>query len=83
MKLAVSEADSLAAKVETLRVFLEQELGLEQFMGLYHHLESLSPKCDRDAAAARVCELVGEERVHFVPLVHQLIAAEEMMHSSV
>ena len=82
VELPISDGDTLAAKVETLRVFLEQELGMELFLRLYHHLENLSPTADAQAAADAICAMVGEENVRFIPLVHQLITTEEVMHAS-
>jgi hypothetical protein len=81
VELPVSEGDSLAAKVETLRVLLEQHLGMEPFLKLYHHLEGLAPTACVADAAEEVCAMVGEDNVHFIPLVHQLITTEEVMHA--
>jgi hypothetical protein len=80
--LPVAEEDSLAAKIEALRIFLERELGTETFLKLYHHLESLSPDDDAFSAADTLCSMVGDDKVHFIPLVHQLITSEEVMHAS-
>lgn len=80
--LPVAKEDSLAAKIEALRVFLERELSTETFLKLYHHLESLSPDDDACTAADALCSMVGDDKVHFIPLVHQLITSEEVMHAS-
>jgi hypothetical protein len=80
--LPVCERDSLAAKVETLRIFLEQELGMEMFLQLYHRLENLPSSADAGEAAAAIHGLIGDDNVHFIPLVHQLITTEEVMHAA-
>lgn len=81
VSLPSTVGDSLAAKVEALRVFLEQELGTEEFLQLYNLLEGLSPNSDTVVSAATVCSLVGEDKLQFIPLVHQLISCEELVHA--
>ncbi|CAE8636297.1 unnamed protein product, partial [Polarella glacialis] len=39
LELFVSEADSLSYRIEALRVYLEKELGLQDFLSVYHYLE--------------------------------------------
>lgn len=70
---------ALAAKAEALRTYLELELGPDKFGTLYRHMEGLSPQGDAQQAAEATLALVGEANVHFIPLVHQLIASEEAL----
>ena len=70
---------ALAAKAEALRTYLELELGADKFGTLYRHMEALSPEGDAEAAAEATLTLVGQANVHFIPLVHQLIASEEAL----
>jgi NIMA (never in mitosis gene a)-related kinase 1/4/5 len=76
--LIADERDSLAAKVEALRVYLEQQMGLEPFLSLYRYMESFTIDEDPHIAADTIMQMVGEN-VRFIPMVHQLIASEEVV----
>lgn len=81
LPLPVKESDSLAQKVEALRVFLEQALGTGPFLKLYRHMESSTPEPCGQADPEDLCARLGYSHVHYVPLVHQLIVSEELMHA--
>lgn len=81
LPLPVKASDSLAQKVEALRVFLEQALGTGPFMKLYRHLENDTEESCRQADPEELCSQLGYSHVHYVPLVHQLIVSEELMHA--
>ncbi|GLI70930.1 hypothetical protein VaNZ11_016024 [Volvox africanus] len=76
----VREGDSLALKVEALRVFLEQNLGTNAFLKVYRMLESLSSEDDEAQVSAAFLAVLGQEKLPFLQLVHQLIVCEENMH---
>ncbi|GIL80611.1 hypothetical protein Vretifemale_9761, partial [Volvox reticuliferus] len=76
----VREGDSLALKVEALRVFLEQNLGTNAFLKVYRMLESLSFEDDEAQVSAAFLAVLGQEKLPYLQLVHQLIVCEENMH---
>lgn len=53
-------------------------MGVEPFLQLYHYMESFSIEEDPHVAADTILKIVGEN-VRFIPLVHQLIASEEVI----
>ncbi|KAG2486399.1 hypothetical protein HYH03_014976 [Edaphochlamys debaryana] len=77
----VGARDSLALKVEALRVYLETALGTEPFLKVYRRLESLTLEDDEGAVSAEFLAVLGPERLPYLQLVHQLIVCEENMHS--
>ncbi|GFR44775.1 hypothetical protein Agub_g6107 [Astrephomene gubernaculifera] len=77
----VREGDSLALKVEALRVFLETHLGTDPFLRVYRRLESLSVDDDEAAVSAEFLAALGQEKLPYLQLVHQLIVCEENMHA--
>lgn len=77
----VRESDSLALKVEALRVFLESKLGTDPFLKVYRRLESLSIEDDEGEVSAEFLAVLGQERLPYLQLVHQLIVCEENMHA--
>ncbi|GIL63301.1 hypothetical protein Vafri_17397 [Volvox africanus] len=76
----VREGDSLALKVEALRVFLEQNLGTNAFLKVYRMLENLSVEDDEAQVSAAFLAVLGQEKLPYLQLVHQLIVCEENMH---
>ncbi|GLC38425.1 hypothetical protein PLESTB_001579500 [Pleodorina starrii] len=76
----VREGDSLALKVEALRVFLETNLGTDAFLKVYRMLESLTIEDDEAAVSAKFLDILGAPKLPYLQLVHQLIVCEENMH---
>ena len=71
------QGDSVTEIVEELRMLLERELGAAAFVEVYNTMERLAPTDDDDLTVQRIIEVLGYEKVHFVPLIHQLIICEE------
>ena len=71
------QGDSVTEIVEELRMLLERELGAAAFVDVYNTMEQLAPTDDDDLTVRRIIEVLGYEKVHFVPLIHQLIICEE------
>ena len=82
VRLPVGDEDSLSAKVEALRMLLEDALGMERFLKLYHHLEGLSTAAEPEAVDEEIRAIVGEDNVRFTSLVQQLISTEEVLHAA-
>jgi hypothetical protein len=95
--LDVGEVASLPEKIEALRVFLEERLGMEPFLQLYRCIEAL-PQDEatgeggeegEEAGGAAARPVGGElsaldtDTAKYVPLVQQLIAREEMLHAGI
>jgi len=92
LNLPVSDRDSLSYRVEALRVYLEEEIGLDAFVRLHRYLDAASARPvapqrrdhvegrgDADADASKPLEvLVPPRAIAFLPLVHQLIVCEDM-----
>lgn len=75
LTLPVSERDSLSYRVEALRVYLEQEVGLDAFLRLHRYLNAASAGGE-DTRPLEV--LVPPRAIEFLPLVHQLIVCEDL-----
>ncbi|PNW87779.1 hypothetical protein CHLRE_01g001800v5 [Chlamydomonas reinhardtii] len=76
----VRVTDSLALKVEALRVYLEAALGTDPFLKVYRRLESLSIDDDEGQVSAEFLAVLGPDKLPYLQLVHQLIVCEENMH---
>ncbi|KAG2424096.1 hypothetical protein HXX76_014771 [Chlamydomonas incerta] len=76
----VRATDSLALKVEALRVYLETALGTDPFLKVYRRLESLSIDDDEGQVSAEFLAVLGPDKLPYLQLVHQLIVCEENMH---
>jgi len=74
--LPVNESDSLAMKIEALRMFLEQQLDTMPFLRVYRRLESLSVEDDEDEVSREFLEALGPEKLPYLQLIHQLIVCE-------
>mmetsp|Transcript_37050 Transcript_37050/g.105925 ORF Transcript_37050/g.105925 Transcript_37050/m.105925 type:complete len:446 (-) Transcript_37050:167-1504(-) len=72
LDLAVGEGDSLSYRVEALKAYLEQELGLGDFLSIYRHLSGGV----RARAGRGPLETVAPRALRFLPLVQQLMACE-------
>eukprot|EP00798_Chlamydomonas_sp_ICE-L_P001773 gene1773-33191_t len=77
--LPVQESDSLALKVEALRMFLEEKLGTHPFLKVYRRLESLTMEDDESEVSKEFLAVLGQDKLPYLQLVHQLIITEERM----
>lgn len=75
--LAVRPSDPLGVKVEALKVFLEQALGSGPFLKVYRRLESLNVDDDEAEVSKEFLNILGQEKLAYLGLVHQLIICEE------
>eukprot|EP00873_Tetraselmis_striata_P046474 jgi/Tetstr1/466738/TSEL_011211.t1 len=79
--LGVDAADSLPARVEALRIFLEEQLGFEAFVKVYQLMENVSQEDDENAIMEEIFGTLGVEKMPYLQLIHQLIICEESMHT--
>lgn len=79
VRLDVEERDSLFFRIEALRMYLEKELGLDDFVTVYRFLnDSILPEAEQRGVRDRPLEmLVAPKAIEFLPLVHQLIVCED------
>ena len=65
-------------RIEALRVYLEAQLGEEQFISAYQHLNNLENDEDDNAIEG----IVGSKKMKFVPLIHHLIVCEDSYYTN-
>ncbi|KAJ9525273.1 hypothetical protein QJQ45_020808 [Haematococcus lacustris] len=76
----VRSNDSLAHKVEALRMFLDQKLGTQAFLKVYRRLESLSLEDDESEVSREFLAVLGQDKLPYLQLIHQLIVCEENLN---
>jgi len=82
VSLPVSAEDSLTYRVEALKVYLEQEIGLDAFLCLYRYLNASVQKESEFLGKQESLESMVEARaIEYLPLVHQLIVCEDACFS--
>ncbi len=69
----VTATDSMGYRIEALRVYLENMLGDQPFLGAYKHLQNLSDEEDNN----ELDDILGPKKMKFVTLIHQLIVCED------
>lgn len=73
----VSEADSLMYRIESLKAYLDRELGEDRFLTVYRLLFDQTPDDKDDEDIERQIEtILGKEDMGFLSLIHQLIFCE-------
>jgi len=82
LDLPVGERDSLSYRIEALKVYLEQEIGLDSFLSVYWYLNNsvqneALPEKQRSHPVTHLDSSVAPESIKFLPLVHQLIVCED------
>lgn len=75
--LPVGDRDSLSYRIEALRIYLERELGLKDFVAAYRHLQSESTEAAGTSTSQPLASQVSEKTMQFLPLIHQLIVCED------
>jgi len=83
LDLPVTEQDSIASRIEALKVYLEQELGLDDFLAVYRYLNG-STQLEvehRKWKQPSLDSVVSAKSIDFLPLVHQLIVCEDQCFS--
>lgn len=86
--LHVSIHDSITFRIESLRVFLEEQLGIKEFLAVYRYLQVTAQPDNVDGERQQPLEeqqplelFVSAEAIEFLPLVHQLLVCEDQCFS--
>merc|ERR1719362_771612 len=85
LQLPVSEQDSISYRIEALKVHLEQEVGLADFLAMYRYLSDCASGTSSCGGATTTAEeqeslplqLASPAAAEFLPLVHQLLTCED------
>ena len=80
--LSLKQSDSASHRIETLRIYLENRLGLEPFLASYRYLKRMggadSSQADDAAATTELEQLLGgAHQLTHLPVLLQLLAVEE------
>lgn len=70
----VCDSDSAFGRIEALRCYLENQLGMERFMQAYNYL--LEPPND-DEDNQQLHEILGPRQSKYIALIHQMIVCED------
>lgn len=76
----VSETDTLCYRIESLRMYLEKQLGDDHFIAAYGILNEQDAESDDAVIEASLQKILGEENMGFTSLIHQLIFCEDMFN---
>ncbi|CAD8089407.1 unnamed protein product [Paramecium sonneborni] len=68
-----SERDTIGYKIEALRYYLEQQMGLDSFMRAYQTLEN----SQESEQLKQANQLLNQEQRKYIPLIIQLIVCED------
>lgn len=74
----VQASDSMAYRIEALRVYLETQLGEQPFIAAYQHFVNMN----NDDDANLIDQIIGAKKIKFLPLIHQLISCEDNYYSN-
>lgn len=75
----ITTADSSFAQIEALRLFLELRLGTSLLTDAYRYLTNASSK-EEGVVYKTVGEILGTDRMAYVPVILQLIACETLFY---
>jgi len=78
--LPVNPKDSIFARVENLRVFLEEKLGLDKFLEAYRFISNIRAEDDDTEIEAKISHLLVGDLACYQHLIQQLIYCEERMN---
>ena len=73
----VSQGDSLAYRIETLRMYLEDQMGFEEFLKAYQLLKHTAEEEDQPGQQASENSMVDPQLLPYFAIVNQLIVCEE------
>jgi len=79
-KMNVSPTEDTPANlIEAMRVYLEENIGLDKFLAAYHFLKlaSKSQDYDEERFTSEVEKILAEPEMEYLQVLSQLIAAEE------
>mmetsp|Transcript_1694 Transcript_1694/g.5941 ORF Transcript_1694/g.5941 Transcript_1694/m.5941 type:complete len:710 (-) Transcript_1694:2334-4463(-) len=82
LRITTSSRDSLCYRIEALRLHLEKELGLDGFVESYDLLQSQTVEDDDNELNDKLLDILGEEKLNYVSLIHQLIVCEEAFNEN-
>lgn len=80
--IEIDEDHSPASRMEALREYLEDALGVDKFIKAYRLLKAVDPKDDDDALLASMEAIVGVDGLHYMDAFIQLITIEDRFESS-
>lgn len=81
--ISFGEEDSPALKMEALREYLEDSLGLDKFIKAYRLLKSIGPSDeDDDSLLSNMEQIVGVEGLQYMDTFIQLITIEERFENT-
>ena len=63
-------------RIESLRAYLEKELGDDPFLKVYRIIANQAQDDDDDAQEKNVEDILGKDNLGFVQLIHQLLFCE-------
>eukprot|EP00743_Colponemidia_sp_Colp-15_P002605 GILK01002822.1.p1 GENE.GILK01002822.1~~GILK01002822.1.p1 ORF type:complete len:897 (-),score=171.16 GILK01002822.1:188-2878(-) len=77
----VSAKDSVGYRIENLRVYLEDQMGMDPFIGAYRYLQDTVNEDGEDIDEA-LERILGSTNMKFLPLIHQLIYCEDQYYGT-
>lgn len=75
----ISDGDSAFARIETLRCYLEAQLGISKFMQAYEYLASPPPD---DEENQQLHDIIGSNNIKYIALIYQLIVCEDSYYTA-
>mmetsp|Transcript_1219 Transcript_1219/g.1855 ORF Transcript_1219/g.1855 Transcript_1219/m.1855 type:complete len:776 (+) Transcript_1219:712-3039(+) len=78
----ISESDSLCYRIESLRLYLETQLGDEQFYKAYQILNEQDANTDDAVIEKELLNVLGSKNIGFTSLIHQLLFCEDSFNES-
>lgn len=79
----VSTEDSLFYRVESLRIYLEEQVGVDSFRVSYNLLKELQQQDDDDDLNRRLAASLPGKKMRFLSLINQLIYCEERISNQI
>eukprot|EP01004_Peranema_trichophorum_P003355 NODE_234_length_3182_cov_43.854855_g204_i0.p1 GENE.NODE_234_length_3182_cov_43.854855_g204_i0~~NODE_234_length_3182_cov_43.854855_g204_i0.p1 ORF type:complete len:944 (+),score=277.10 NODE_234_length_3182_cov_43.854855_g204_i0:48-2879(+) len=73
----VQEGDPLMHRIESLRMYVEENIGIQKFKDVYNCLSNISKDDDEDVAQSKAQSILGDQFAGFLPLIMQLIFCED------
>lgn len=79
----VTDCDSMNYRIEALRQFIEEGLGLDKFIEVYQFITEDSDALDERDVDIQLRKMLNAEQIQYYPLVQQLIVCEESLNDHV
>ena len=74
--------DSVAHRIESLRMFLEKMVGDDLFIAVYKLLDSMGEQDDEEVVMSKATAMLGPKKI-YLSLVNQLIYCEDVFYDRV